>query len=63
MAADRVGALPCGRTVPYAIADHLLQVSICRQKMVDAVQAGDADRARDVGRVLFRIAANVPQAP
>lgn len=49
-------SLPCGRDAPHGIADELLQLSECRQKLVDAVQAGLTDDAAVIGRVVFRIA-------
>lgn len=48
-------ALPCGREAPEGVADALLQMSQCRQKMVDAMQSGRTDAVAGIARVVFRI--------
>ncbi len=48
-------ALPCGREATSGIADHLLQLSACRQQLIDAIQGGRDEQAAVVARVVIRI--------
>ena len=62
MASSLTSALPCGRERLSGVADQLLQLSLCRQKMIDAVQAGRAEPAAIIGRVVFRIGCSLQTA-